>query len=548
MKPTKPFAWSYTALTGFENCPHRHWRAKVVKDIADPPGDAALFGQRAHKALENRVKNKTPLPESMKHYEPYCKRFEGVPGQVIVEHQIALTKQLKPTSWFAKDAWCRGVIDVGVVSGKKALMGDWKGLALDTKLPTPDGWTTMGEVQVGDTLFDSAGRQTKVVAKSDVHHRSCYKLTFEDTTSVVCDDEHQWVINGEVFSTQHLADNPPMNRKGRNYYVLTAKPLDLPEATDLLIHPYVLGAWLGDGKHSSGEICKPDEDLWDNIRAAGYEVGIDISGRAGGALCRTVYGLRTQLGKEGVLRNKHIPRKYLRGSYEQRLALLRGLMDTDGGVNEVRQQCVFTTCDKGLSDAVVDLLFSLGQRPNQATTSQTGFGKTVTAYPIAFKPLGGLNPFSMRRKANRVGAWGDGKSWRKRLKSIEPVDTVPTQCIAVDSPDHTFLCTDRYLVTHNTGKRKPDSEQMMLFAGLGFIAYPQVKVIDTTFIWLPDKKVDRETFRREDAADIWGAFLPRVKRMEMAYNDGPDAHPKKPSGLCNGYCPVKDCEFWTPRR
>ena len=104
MKPTKPFAWSYTALTGFENCPHRHWRTKVVKDIADPPGDAALFGQRAHKALENRVKDKTPLPESMKHYEPYCKRFEGVPGQVIVEHQIALNKQLKPTSWFAKDA------------------------------------------------------------------------------------------------------------------------------------------------------------------------------------------------------------------------------------------------------------------------------------------------------------------------------------------------------------------------------------------------------------------------------------------------------------
>ena len=87
----------------------------------------------------------------------------------------------------------------------------------------------------------------------------------------------------------------------------------------------------------------------------------------------------------------------------------------------------------------------------------------------------------------------------------------------------------------------------MLFVGFGFIAYPQVKVIDTAFLWLPDKKVDRETFKREDAADIWGTFLPRVKRMEMAYNEGPDAHPKKPSGLC-GWCPVKDCEFWKPRR
>ena len=71
-----------------------------------------------------------------------------------------------------------------------------KALALDTPLATPDGWTTMGEVREGDHLLDADGKPTLVVAASDVmHDRPCFRVTFDDGTSVVADAEHQWLTH-----------------------------------------------------------------------------------------------------------------------------------------------------------------------------------------------------------------------------------------------------------------------------------------------------------------------------------------------------------------
>jgi hypothetical protein len=122
----KPFSWSYTALTGFETCPHRHYRTKVIKDIPDPIGKEGLWGREVHTALEHRIKDKKPLPEGMEQWESIAAAIERSNGRVFAEQQLAITKDFKPTTWFAGDVWCRGIIDVGSINDTKMVALDYK--------------------------------------------------------------------------------------------------------------------------------------------------------------------------------------------------------------------------------------------------------------------------------------------------------------------------------------------------------------------------------------------------------------------------------------
>lgn len=98
---------------------------------------------------------------------------------------------------------------------------------------------------------------------------------------------------------------------------------------------------------------------------------------------------------------------------------------------------------------------------------------------------------------------------------------------------------------YKTGKRKL-THQLMLYAGYTFALHPQVNEVETGFIWLKDKKIDKETFTRGDIPRIWNTFLPAVRKLETAYER--DAWPCRPSGLCKGWCPVKTCEFYKEKR
>jgi hypothetical protein len=101
--------------------------------------------------------------------------------------------------------------------------------------------------------------------------------------------------------------------------------------------------------------------------------------------------------------------------------------------------------------------------------------------------------------------------------------------------------SEAVVMDYKTGKRKL-TEQLMLYAGYTFASYPQVNTVTTGFVWLKDRKVDKEKFERADVAKIWNTFLPRVRRLELAYEK--DNWPCKPSGLCKGWCPVKTCQFY----
>lgn len=99
------------------------------------------------------------------------------------------------------------------------------------------------------------------------------------------------------------------------------------------------------------------------------------------------------------------------------------------------------------------------------------------------------------------------------------------------------------LLDWKTGKRKVDSDQLMLFAGLAFSHYKSMNVVTTGFIWLKDGVVDKKTFYRAEVPVVWQRFIPRVQRLQRAYEE--DKFPPKPSGLCERYCPVPHykCKF-----
>lgn len=126
MSRMKTPPWSYSSLTSFETCPKRYFHIKVAKDVVDVPHESATWGSTVHKHLEDRLRDGTPLPQALAGYEKLVKPIVERDGEKLIEQQFAVNSELQPTGWTSSDAWCRGIVDVGVLTGKRALLLDWK--------------------------------------------------------------------------------------------------------------------------------------------------------------------------------------------------------------------------------------------------------------------------------------------------------------------------------------------------------------------------------------------------------------------------------------
>ena len=359
-----------------------------------------------------------------------------------------------------------GQIDVIAKKGNSICLLDWKGLPLDTEIPTLEGWSTIKDVQEGDTIFDKDGNPTKIIHKSEVHHNPCYKITFDNGDTIVADHEHRWEISfstsksskyhGEyktqVMTTEEIATYLDSISEKRTSYniprIVNPKPIKL-ENKELPIDPYVLGCWLGDGSKQCGAITNETNNVLEEIQRRGYALGDDISSE-GSTPTYTILGIYGKLKKLNLINNKHIPIIYQRASYEQRLDLLRGLMDTDGYYNSKRKRFVMETSQDWQCYDFIKLLASLGIKATKFDIIKKLNGKEFHAYSINFS-IRGLNPFLMRNQ-DIAYPTRDACTYRN-IDKVELVETVPTQCLEVDSPSHTFLCTDKMIVTHNTNKK-----------------------------------------------------------------------------------------------
>lgn len=366
--------------------------------------------------------------------------------------------------------------------------GGGKALALDTPIPTPHGWTTMGAIQIGDQVLGADGKPTTVTFATEVQlNRDCYRVEFSDGTSIIADADHNWLTEtyasrtatarhasrGEtkvrgtdqrhkrkhfpaVVTTKHIAET--LHARGGhtlNHSIDAPAPLDLPDA-ELTIPPYTLGAWLGDGISAGGRICIGDEDKTEmlaNLADDGWSVTPNKAKYMYG-----IAGLQVKLREVGVLNNKHIPIDYLRASYGQRLALLQGLMDTDGTVSgggaksgrgHGSAKCEFSVVNERLARDVHELILSLGIIATLRSGDATLNGRVVdTRWRIQFQTE--QPAFRLSRKAERVTPLRTQRSRHRFVTAVVPVESVPVRCIQVDNTDHMYLAGRQMVPTHNT--------------------------------------------------------------------------------------------------
>lgn len=339
-----------------------------------------------------------------------------------------------------------------------------KALSLDTEVPTPTGWTTMGDIKIGDLVLDAQGQPTRVTGATEImYDHSCFEITLSTGERIIADADHQWtVINMSRGSGRHynetLTTQTLYNRKltvgsrgQHNYAIKTTKPLDLPTA-QLPIDPYVVGAWLGDGTSRYGDITNhtKDDHIIQRCEKVGYECVRHPIAHSPSVNRVNLRGLQRQLSDCNLLNNKHIPITYLRASVSQRMQLLQGLMDTDGTVTK-QGGCELTLTDSRLSADAFELISSLGFKATRTQRDMT----THTRYTITFKPYRDqMDVFSLPRKLERQQQSPHSSRVKSTLKreiiSITPVASVPVRCITVDNAEHLFLISKSFIPTHNS--------------------------------------------------------------------------------------------------
>jgi len=397
-----------------------------VDDIVDR-AQAAIYDVTERRQTEDYSVLESLLQPTMDEIEASGHRGGGLTGV--------------PTGFADLDSLTNGLHpgQLVVIAGRPA-MG--KALALETPLPTPFGWTTMGEVVVGDWLMGADGRPTQVVAATGVLlERPCYEVEFDDGSVILADAQHQWLTETRVSrqsavrTTQEIAETlRGVTADTRpNHSVRTALPLQFDEQR-LPIAPYALGVWLGAGRSALARMTSDDAEISWHIEADGLTLDEGLG----------------QLERIGVLNNKHIPTNYLRASEVQRRALLAGLLDSEATVSPTGAVQI-TVMDAQLARNIYELTISLGYRCGFTTRPANGQATSATAYTTSFTPAD--NPFRLERKRlalKRQATQHTPRIGSRFIVDVRPVPSVPVKCVEVDNAAHLYLAGYSMIPTHNS--------------------------------------------------------------------------------------------------
>jgi hypothetical protein len=366
-----------------------------------------------------------------------------------------------------------------VVGGKR--LG--KDADINTPVLTTAGFKKLIDIKVGDYVFSEKGTPVRVLYKSEVYTgRDCYRVVFSDGAEIVTSDTHDWLVEDfkyrkytartknttaklQKLTTKELCDNLKFTYKDGNTYTNYSIPVTEPirfEKKELPIEPYAFGLWLGDGNSNGFAITTADDEIVRYIYGFAKKNGKEVrkTGKSDSAACSTYYihgdssqksrdeSLNSILRKTGVFKNKHIPHIYKTASAEQRLELLQGLMDT-GGYVDTSGSCEYTSTSKKLAEDVFDLILSMGIKPVMHVGDAKIYGITVgKKYRIHLTTS--LPVFRLTRKIERQQGRRKPDIKRRFIVSVEPTESVRTQCLMVDNPTHLFLIGRHLIPTHNT--------------------------------------------------------------------------------------------------
>jgi len=411
----------------------------------------------------------------------YSALFKGIATGALNEREVL-------RSLFANDLWflvCHGlevkkanhpfVVNMArmLETGPKTMTLDvwarmhFKAERLDEPTPTPRGWKNHGDLRIGDDIFSIDGLPCKVIGLGNiVTDGLSYELEFCDGTRIESSADHEWVVERRTRKRIPMAyKTAGPKRLYREKVIMTTRdiveygfdvdnrlsipvagPLVLPEK-DLSIPPYILGAWLGDGTSLTGDISCGDDEVFHIIEKNGMQVGRNKTPLRTSAL-RRIIGLRKLLTDIGVKGLKHIPLIYLRSSKEQRLELLRGLMDTDGTCDD-RGTATFANTNERLIEGVVELLNTLGMKPHKRKVESTFNGVPYTFWQVSFQAYKGFSPFHIQRKSVKCKD-GIRKNVRRYIVSAKQVPFSPMRCIMTDREDGIYLTGKSMVPTHNS--------------------------------------------------------------------------------------------------
>lgn len=364
---------------------------------------------------------------------------------------------------------------------------------VNAKLATPHGWVRMKDIAVGDEVYTPDGKPTRVLGVYPKGVRPVYKVTLRDGSSTLVCNQHLWEVerwksslrytgerdedghrkyvgtgeNGKTsVRVSEVIDTDELKRRvdsGMGVDLPLVKPVEYPDAV-LPMDPYVLGVILGDAHvDMKGHVLLTctDAPILDELSRRGYAATLNASsvGKSPVYYIKGVAEIMRNLGLAGHRAwEKFIPSAYLFGSVQQRIDLLRGLMDTDGYISK-KSEMEFVSTSETLARDVQELIRSLGGRvavnektnikytsPNQAEPKEAR-----TAYRVQNIRLPEINPFFLPRKASR---WHDrdkatSGNYGNRVVSVEYMFDDEVQCILVEDERHLFLVDD-YIPTHNT--------------------------------------------------------------------------------------------------
>jgi ATP-dependent Zn protease len=336
--------------------------------------------------------------------------------------------------------------------------------SLDAKLLTPTGWTTMDKIEVGDRVIGAGGGATKVVGVHPRGEMDVFEVRFNDGTRTRCTADHLWTVESQdprmtprTFALSEILRRGLLwSPGGSRFYLPKIGPAQFESEAELPLDPYLLGLLLGDGGFTDAtpDFCTADEENRAAVEAL-VPAGVALM-RHGPMNWHLSSGSRRGIPRgqanpvTQALRNLHlwgvrgsgkfVPTTYKFASTDTRLAVLQGLMDTDGSRDYRRGNgAEFYSSSRALADDVAFIVRSLGGTA-RVKAKRAG-------WRVALDLPDGIVPFRLSRKAAdyRVSR----KPFRKRIVSVELVGTQPVQCITVDAEDGLYI-TDGFTVTHNS--------------------------------------------------------------------------------------------------
>ncbi len=353
-----------------------------------------------------------------------------------------------------------------VIAGRPS-MG--KAQPLSSKIKTIDGWTTMGELQLGQHIASIDGGESIITGIFPQGKMQTYVITFSDGRSTHATADHLWTVmyrdweSPRVLETSHIAAMLERSRY-KNRLWIEAPSGDYGIDNDLIIDPWMLGVLIGNGclskitpmiSTSSKEVLEEFSNKLDDgitlVQQRSNPYDYRISGEGGGKPNPITQKLK-QLGLYGRHSfDKFIPKQYLSASKQSREELLRGLIDTDGYIDKTGA-ITYSTASPELAINIIELVRSLGgwcsARSKQPYYTYNGERrKGRISYTIYISNIANERLSSVPFKRDRIKPVMREK--RINFTSIVPVAVTDTQCISVSHPSQSYI-TDDYIVTHNT--------------------------------------------------------------------------------------------------